>query len=85
MNTLGTITVNGLLIAKKIFRKYSASNLVSHFLSKLCIFRTRMGIGTHAIDGDDIDDFQSSDPWYYLVRNIPYSVSILVMTFWIKI
>ena len=38
-----------------------------------------MGIGTHAIDGDDIDDFQSSDPWYYLVRNISYSVTILVM------
>ena len=58
----------------------------AYFLSKLCISRTRMGIGTHAIDGDDIDDFQSSDPWYYLVRNVSYSVTILVMPlFCIKI
>ena len=39
-----------------------------------------MGIGTHAIDGDDIDDFQSSDPWYYLVRNFSYSVWNLAMS-----
>ena len=42
-----------------------------------------MGIGTHAIDGDDIDDFQSSDPWYYLVRNISYSVTIIIMTLFV--
>lgn len=40
-------------------------------------FPTRMAIGTHSIDSDELDDFQSSDPWYYEVGN-HFKLGILV-------
>ncbi len=30
-------------------------------------FDTRMSVGTHAVDSNELDDFQSSDPWYFEV------------------